>query len=121
MKILFVILALSFSISAQAKSGNDLLLNCQKVVDRENGVALDEDGRIRAASCISYLSGFGGADSMSPLKHKGKRMFCVPKSVSLAEAAKLTVNWMVKNRDKLHYPSHQVLAMANIANFPCRL
>ncbi|WP_204902951.1 Rap1a/Tai family immunity protein, partial [Microbulbifer mangrovi] len=120
MKILVIICALAFSVSAQAKDGNDLLENCQKVLDGKNGVELDEAGKIRAASCISYLSGFGGADSLSPLKHKGRRMFCIPKDVSLTDAADLTVKWMLSNKDKLHFPSHQVLAMANIVNFPCR-
>jgi len=108
-----------FSASVQAKDGVDLFESCQKVVDGKNGVELDEDGRIRAASCISYLSGFGGADSLSPLKHKGRRMFCIPKDVSLTQVAEVTVKWMLNNKDKLHFPRHQVLAMANIVNFPC--
>ncbi|TVL02246.1 hypothetical protein AYI72_13550 [Shewanella algae] len=121
MNYIITVLILTVSISVQAKDGNDLLADCQKVVDGKNGVLLSEDGKLRAASCISYLSGFGGADAISPLTHKGKRMFCIPKSVSLKDAAEKTVTWMLNNREKLSYPRHQVLAMANIVNFPCNV
>ena len=119
MKKIVILLVLIFPASVHAKDGNDLLNDCQKVVDKKNGRELDESEKIRVVSCISYLSGFGGADSLSPLKHKGRQMFCIPKDVSLTNAAELTVEWMLSNRDKLHFPKHQVLAMANIVNFPC--
>ncbi len=114
-----VVILLVFSISAYADSGYELLENCQEVENHEEGKALDEKARVRAAKCISYLSGFGGADALSPLTRKGRRMFCIPKDVSLTEAALVTVRWMRENEDKLKFGSHEVLAMSNIVNYPC--
>ncbi|MBS3797681.1 Rap1a/Tai family immunity protein [Pseudoalteromonas sp. BDTF-M6] len=120
MEKLLIIFILVFSVSVQAKDGNDLLADCQAVTDAKNGMTLDQAGMIRSASCISYLSGFGGAHALSPLQHKGKRMFCIPEGLSLSDTADRTVKWLQHNKDKLHYPKHQVLAMASIVNFPCR-
>ncbi len=119
-KVIIILISMMLISIARASDEKELLENCQKVVAHENGVTLDEIGRIKAAKSLSYLSGFGGADALSPLTRKGRRMFCIPKDVSITTAAKLTVSWMEKNTDKLHFGSHEVLAMANIVNFPCR-
>lgn len=74
---------------------------------------------LRAASCVGFLSGFGGANSLSPLKHKGKQMFCVPKEITINQMAAITVKWMLENEDKLQFKAYEVLAMSTIANFPC--
>jgi NAD-dependent DNA ligase len=118
-KIFYVVLFLVLPTGVLADDGNELLENCLEVKNHEEGKPLNEVARIRAAKCIAYLSGFGGADALSPLTRKGRRMFCIPKDVSLTDAALVTVDWMQKNEDKLKYSSHEVLAMANIVNFPC--
>jgi hypothetical protein len=65
--------------------------------------------------------GFGGEDALSNLTRNGKRMFSIPKAVSLSEMAKRTVNWMSKKEDKLKWGSHEVLTMATIVNFPFQI
>lgn len=116
-----IAIAIIMSSEVNAGDGFELLENCQAVVEQKKGASLNEVGRLKAAKCLAYLSGFGGADALSPLSRKGRRMFCIPKEISLSEAAELTVDWMHKNENKLMYGSHEVLAMANIVNFPCRL
>lgn len=131
----------------KADSGHDLLEKCEAAVESRNDKnlknkldamhirefkrVLDKEElkllyelaintcHLKAAQCISFLSGFGGADALSPLTRKGKRMFCVPKNISLDQAAHLTVEWMNKNTDKLDYGANEVLLMSNIVNFPC--
>ncbi len=115
-----VMVLFAFSSSpVNAADGHDLLEQCEAVAEQKRGGTLDEVGRIKAAKCLSYLSGFGGADALSPLTRKGRRMFCIPKDVSLTDAALATVSWMQKNPDKLKFGAHEVLAMANIVNYPC--
>lgn len=118
-RLLFLMLFAVFPIAALAGNGNELLEDCIEVKRHVEGKQLNESARIRAAKCIAYLSGFGGADALSPLTRKGRRMFCIPKAVSLIDAALATVDWMQENKDKLQYGRHEVLAMANIVNFPC--
>lgn len=144
---LIIIFSLMSRLSYAFDTGHDLLKKCEAVVELQNmdelKVKLDNlkksnvDGdfdnkkiklinelaistrHIKAAQCLSFLSGFAGANSISPLTHKGRKMFCIPKDLSLNEAASLTVDWMHKNMDKLNFRAHEVLAMSNIVNFPC--
>lgn len=112
-------LALLLPLAASAKTGEELLADCRHVADLQRGEPDDEAGRIAAAKCLAFLQGFGGADALSPLTRKGQRMFCIPKTESLREAARRTVDWMDANPGKLHFGAHEVLAMANIVNYPC--
>lgn len=115
----FLLVFVAFAGHAHAGDGHELLARCKIVAEQSENSATTEVERIKAAQCIAYLSGFGGADALSPLTRNGRRLFCIPKSVSLSEAAVLTVRWMEQNPDKLQWGSHEVLAMANIVNFPC--
>ena len=93
--------------------------NTDKVTINDLNELLSSANALRAASCVGFLSGFGGANALSPLKHKGKRMFCVPKEVTINQMAAMAVSWMEENEDKLQFGAHEVLAMSSIVNFPC--
>lgn len=112
-------LVLLLPLTAAAKTGEELLADCRHATAPPSGEQGDEAGRIAAAKCLAFLQGFGGADALSPLTRKGRRMFCIPKTESLREAARRTVDWMDANPGKLHFGAHEVLAMANIVNYPC--
>ncbi|MFN3580007.1 MAG: Rap1a/Tai family immunity protein [Pseudomonas sp.] len=118
-KTLIAITSAMLISAVHADDGHDLLNNCQKFIDQENGVELDQVGDIKAAKCLAFISGFGGADSLSPLTRNGQRMFCMPNGISRVEVAKTTVAWMEENEEALDYGDHEVLAIANIVNFPC--
>ena len=120
MKFILLFLVLLSPGLAQSQTGQELLDRCSHYVAGKSGEELEPAQMIKATSCFSYIDGFGAADSLSPLEHEGKRMFCVPEQVSIKEAATSIIEWMQANPEKLGYPARHVVAMALISTFPCK-
>ena len=72
------------------------------------------------AACLGYFVGFDDADAdISELGH-GRRIYCLPRGVSIGEMILVFEKYAKDHPEELHYQPRQMLALAMVGAFPCK-
>ena len=110
-----VLFFLTFSISAQAFSGNNLAKYC-KSGGKENPL------NSHSSLCFGLLHGFINGLEYGFLLHENKitKLFCKPKNITSQQIMKIMNKYLDEHPEDLHYEFGQILIEALVKAFPCK-
>jgi hypothetical protein len=123
MKILVFLALLSASFfPLAAETGNDLMLDCQAVLDYTD---LGQKPKMTPlTACVSYIEGIrdvSGLYSVDEFKKPGTLRFCVPIEATNIQIIRVFIKYAKDNPDGLHLPKGAVLIFALQKAFPCKV
>lgn len=95
-------------------SGNDYLLVCRGLVERD-----PESNMRNAYLCSGYTQGVIHSDIA--ISHiTGSTIACIPKNITPNQAVKVAYKYMNNNPDKTHYIAADLILVSFRNAFPCK-
>lgn len=108
---------------------DDLLRECQKVVDMQNDSPDYIKSPGEAGLCIGYMRGFDDMQFQMAYARSGFspdateiekfRIYCSPKDVTYGQEARIIVKYLNDHPEELHYAAGSELILILAKYFPC--
>lgn len=115
--IFYCLSSLSHANEIQVRDGNQLLSECQSVIDtNEKGKNIHD--AFGEGYCLGLLQGFSEMNSFYKIM-KGNSFFCIPKEVTLLQKTKVVIKYLNENPNKLHKNESFLVHFAFSEAFPC--
>ena len=102
--------------------GNQLLKQCQAVINREAGQHLTGDEEDDSLLCLAYIEGTLDTQGAVQDMHPDLKTFryCIPDNVPLVQSVRIIVKFLKEHPDKLHIRASLLLLGALSDAFPCK-
>lgn len=102
--------------------GNQLLKQCQVVINREAGQAVSADEKDDSLLCLAYIEGVLDTQGATNDLHPELKSFryCIPDDVPIVQSVRIIVKFLKEHPKNLNVRASLLVLGAMVDAFPCR-
>ena len=102
--------------------GNQLLKQCQVVINREGGQAVSAHEKDDSLLCLAYIEGVLDTQGATNDLHPGIKTFryCVPDEVPVIQSVRIIVQFLKEHPKNLNVRASLLVLGAMVDAFPCK-